>query len=232
MLDADNKSRLDEARTRLTGIQTHLPGSIPVAGISTTSKIPFTALSCREGLIWRAEELARTACDCFERQDVVAGITLVRAFFETAAALWHLKVTMERQFVKGIESDLHDQILQVMLGHRSSDHLPKAINVQTFIDRLTKTFPHARQNYDDMSEYAHPNWMGTALPFSVIDKEAFVVTFGRGVRGSERHATLGLSCLNDALAVAELAYNGIADFMQAFTKLCEDDLVKRKPALK
>jgi len=127
--------------------------------VSKTAKIPFNALCCREGLIWRAEELARSACDSFEKQDMVAGILLTRALFETAAALWHLKVTVKRQLEKAIEPDLEAQVLKIILGHRSEATLPNAISVLTFIDRLTESFPLTRKKYDVMSEYAHPNWM-------------------------------------------------------------------------
>src|SRR5713101_9141481 len=113
MLEGEGARLLAEARTRLTGIQTHLPHEIPAGGVSKTAKIPFNTLCCREGLIWRAEELARSACDSFEKQDVVTGMALTRAFFETAAALWHLKVTIDRQLEKGVEADLDSKILQV-----------------------------------------------------------------------------------------------------------------------
>lgn len=230
MLEGEIAVLLVAARTRLTGIQTNLPHKIPAGGVSKTAKIPFNALCCREGLIWRAEELGRSACDSFEKHDMVAGVLLTRGFFETAAALWHLKVTIERQLEMGIEADLDSQILQVILGHRSEPSLPKAVGVLTFIDRLTKTFPLARSKYDAMSEYAHPNWMGAAFPFSVIDKEALVVTFGRGVRGGDYHARLGLTCLLDGLHVAERAYNEIADLMPKFIEACEADLARRAPS--
>jgi hypothetical protein len=228
MLKGEDAALLAEARTRLTGIQTNLPHEIPAAGVSKTAKIPFNAICCREGLIWRAEELARSACDSFEKLDMVAGISLTRGFFETAAALWHLKETMDRQLKNGIEPDLELQIQRVILGHGGNTNLPKAINVLTFMDRLTKSFPLARKKYDMMSEYAHPNWMGAAFPFSVIDRENLVVTFGRGLRGVDYHAKLGLTCLIDGLHVAELAYNGIADVMPKFITLCEEDLLTRQ----
>jgi hypothetical protein len=227
MLEGENALLLADARARLIGIQTHLPTEIAAGAVSKTAKIPFNALCCREGLIWRAEELARSACDSFEKQDMVAGVLLTRAFFETAAALWHLKETIERQLEKGIETDLDAQVLKVILGHRGGYNLPKAYNVLTFIDRLTETFPLTRKKYDVMSEYAHPNWMGSAFPFSVIDREALVVTFGRGVRGGDYHAKLGLVCLLDGLHVAELAYNGIADLMPKFIEVCEAHLSSR-----
>ena len=229
MLNAEDAALLAEARTRLTGIQTHLPHEIPAAGVSKIAKIPFNAVCCREGLIWRAEELARSACDSFEKLDMVAGISLTRAFFETAAALWHLKETIDRQLNNGIEEDLELQIQRAILGHGSHAHMPRPINVLTFVDRLAKTFPAARNKYDAMSEYAHPNWMGAAFPFSIIDRENLVVTFGRGLRGADFHAKLGLTCLIDGLHVSEVAYNGIADLLPQFIKLCEEDITRRKP---
>ena len=43
------------------------------------SKAPFQLLCMREALIWRTEELARTACDALERDDFAAAAHIARA---------------------------------------------------------------------------------------------------------------------------------------------------------
>jgi hypothetical protein len=226
--DGHNRVLLLAARTRLSGIQRRLPTEVAAAGVSARAKIPFNALCCREALIWRAEELGRTACDSLEKQDVVAGVLATRALLETAAALWYLKEVIERQLRDGIEPHLEQKVLRLILGHKMHKGLPDPINVLTMISKLATTFPAVVSKYDAMSEYAHPNWTGSSFAFSKIDQEEKVVSFGRGLRGADHHTRLGLVCLMDSLEVAETAYNRIADLMQDFVIACEADLDRQK----
>jgi hypothetical protein len=82
-----NDEMLSEARARVRLIRDNLPTIVDPRSISYRAKTPFKALCYREGLIWRAEELARNACDCLERGDAVAGIILTRSVTETSAAV-------------------------------------------------------------------------------------------------------------------------------------------------
>ena len=68
MLDDD----LKEARARANALRTSLPQSVDAAVLGVWSKAPFQLLCTREALIWRTEELARTACDALERDDLAA----------------------------------------------------------------------------------------------------------------------------------------------------------------
>jgi len=215
---------LAEARSRLEALGQSLPTQVDPASISFSAKIPFKALCYREGLIWRAEELGRTACETYALGDIVAGILLTRALTETAAALWYLKELIEDQLADGPKPDLNEKVEALLLGHKIASDMPQAINVLTFLDRIDKTIPGVRQSYDRMSEYAHPNWAGTAFAYSKNDRELILTNFGRGVRGSDLHSLLGLDCLLGSLRIFEYAYNHIADIMPKFIEVCEADL--------
>jgi len=175
MPDDDYTSLLEEARQRLELLGNHLPKIVEAAAISTIAKVPFNALCCRGGLIWRAEELARTAHQCFDRGDVVAGILLTRGLTETVSALWYLKTLIERQLANGLEPDLSERLMQLLLGQRIVTDLPTALNVQTFVQHMSKTFPQLKEGYDSMSEYSHPNWAGSGFAFSKVNKDEFTV---------------------------------------------------------
>jgi len=69
---ADEDDDLKKARARVDALRQSLPQAIDVAALGVWSKAPFQLLCTREALIWRTEELARSACDTLERGDFVA----------------------------------------------------------------------------------------------------------------------------------------------------------------
>lgn len=137
-----------EARETVQTFSDSLPKSVDAKAIATRSKIPLKVLCYREGLIWRAEELARAACDCFERSDDVAGIILTRGVTETAAAAWYLRDLMQRQVEKGVQPDLDEKVMRLLLGHRNESDMPVAINVLNFLDAVDRTVPGVRKLYE------------------------------------------------------------------------------------
>jgi hypothetical protein len=217
---------LKEAQARVQLLGENLPVIVDPASISLSAKIPYKALCFREGLIWRAEELGRTACEHYAGGDYVAAIVLTRALAETAAAAWYLKDLIERQLSSGVEMDLDDQMMRLLMGHKNLADMPQAINVLTFLDRVDKLVPGIRKSYDTLSEYSHPNWHGTALAYSENDRERILTNFGRGYRDPSRHASLGLNCLIGSLMIFETAYNAISTLFPNFVKACEADLSK------
>jgi hypothetical protein len=227
MIKANYVALMDEVRERLTVLTRNLPTMVEAAAVSTRAKIPFNALCCREALIWRAEELGRGAFESFARDDVVAGILLTRGLTETVAAMWYLKDLIERQITEGVETDLAEQVMRLLMGHRNVSDMPQAVNILKCIDRAEKMFPGFRESYDAMSEFAHPNWAGSAAAYSKIAPEAFTVHFGRGLHESRRHNHFGANCLVGALATLEVAYNGIAGVLPKFIEVCEAALLSK-----
>src|SRR5205085_6940935 len=98
--------------------------------------------------------------------------------------------------------------------------------VLTFLDRINKTIPGVRETYDRMSEYAHPNWAGTAFAYSRNDTDLILTDFGRGLRNPKLHWRLGMTCLLGSLGIFEHAYNEITEMMPNLIQLCEADLLK------
>ena len=68
---------LKEARARANALGESLPQSVDATALGVRSRAPFQLLCTREALIWRTEELARTACDTLERGDFAAAALLV-----------------------------------------------------------------------------------------------------------------------------------------------------------
>ncbi len=216
---------IDEARSWITDLKESLPEVVDPATISLRAKIPYKTECYRAGLSWRMEELSRAACDCYERSDQVAGILLSRGAVETSAACWYLHDLMKKQVERGVQANLDEKVMSLLLGHRNVDNMPTAINVLNFLDVVSKELPKARQMYDEMSEYAHPNWTGTEFAFSKIDYEKHLSRYGRGLTDKpDRHAGKGLRCLNAALMMFELSSRRITGLLRDFVKACEAEL--------
>ena len=220
---------LSEANARTRALAESLPKVVDARDTSPKSKIPYKVLCYREGMIWRVEELSRSACACFERGDIVAGISLARSVVECAAAIWFLHGLLKRKIKHGVDENFDAKVMSLLMGHRGVvDGMPKAIHVNDFLDEADKAFPGFMEVYDQMSEYAHPNWAGTQAVYSKIDRENLQTHFGRGFKENHHiHAVRGLHGLTGALLLFEWAYNRIADVMPDFIKACETALERR-----
>ena len=84
------------------------------------------------------------------------------------------------------------------------------------IDHMDRQFPGVRARYDELSEFAHPNWSGVSGLFSANDRANYVTNFGRGLPSSSTPKKLALNSLNASLEIFEHAYNSISDLLPAF----------------
>ena len=177
MLDDDVK----EARGRANVLRQSLPQSVDAAALGVWSKAPFQLLCTREALIWRTEELARTACDALEQDDLTAAALLARATVESAAIAWKLMELLDdRQ--KMSPKELNEVLTRLLAGSRLWDDGPQALQILSCIDRMDKKVPGVRKSYDVLSEIAHPNWRGVFGMYSKTDEAKFTAHFGRTLR--------------------------------------------------
>jgi hypothetical protein len=167
-------------------------------------------LCTREALIWLTEELARTACDALERDDLAAAALLARATVESAALAWKLMEMLgDRQ--KLSRQELSETLVRMLAGSRLWPDAPQALQILSCIDRMDKTVPGVRKSYDILSEIAHPNWGGVFGMYAKTDEAKFTAHFGRGLRSTEGTKRAVVNALLGALGLFELTYNRISD---------------------
>jgi len=203
-------SSLIEARARAENLGKSLPDSVSVGALGVLTKAPWKALCFREALIWRTEELARSACHSLEADDLAAGILLTRAVMECTALMWRARHLIETRHQAGAP-DLNEAFDRMLLGWKGDDELPAAYNIMTMIEHIDRVFPGYRRNYDHLSELAHPNWSGVAGIFSKIDRENFITYFGKAMRGAEEYKEMDGEVLISAIGLFEYAYNAMSD---------------------
>jgi hypothetical protein len=209
-----------EARQRADALRASLPPSVDVVALGVRSKAPFQLLCAREALIWRTEELARTACDALERSDLTVAAILTRAVIESAALAWMLKTILAKR-EQYSPQQMNDQLMRVLMGTKSWPDMPQPFHVLACIDQLDKEVPGFRKSYDLLSEIAHPNWAGAAGLYAKNDEVIYVTTFGRDRERMRQTEGMVANALLGALGLFEFAYNKISDAMPAFLQELE-----------
>jgi len=99
--------------------------------------------------------------------------------------------------------------------------MPTAINVLTFIDKVELELAGFRKNYDQLSEYAHPNWSGVSGTFTKTDYENILIDFGKNIRGKDRKKLLISISFPTNLEIFVMIYNEFAEFLPKLIELCE-----------
>ena len=213
---AELEQWLTETEKRLALIAANLPEKIRVVDLGVREKEPYLALTLREALIWRVEELGATACATIRAEKYGSATLVVRALIETCAILSQLRELLDGR--TGVNDDVRAKLYRMLFGARNNAALPDAINVLTFIDHLQKRFPGTRvaRAYDLFSEYAHPNWAGVAGLYATMDHKLYETRFGTKDQPHFR------ASLTDAVGVcvkmAETDYNALAQSIAGWIK--------------
>ena len=144
---------------------------------------------------------------------------------ETAAAGWYVRRKIERVIDEDDFGDIDETLMKLLVGTKIDENMPNSINVMTFLDYVEREIPGIRRQYDELSEFAHPNWAGTLLLFGRNDKEQIVTDFGSGLR-SEASIQAGAINLEVALMIFAHTYERIGEAMPPFTKMAEARLAQ------
>ncbi|GGO94107.1 hypothetical protein [Stakelama pacifica] len=219
----DHAASRTSAADALVKIAAARPAQLAARETARRSKLPFKAALYRDSLLWRTEELGRSALGAYDRDDHVAGIVLTRATIETIAALNSLHRLVTRYQGGGIDT-LDATLMSMLMGSRVRDDRPDAINILNAVDKLTKTLPAFRALYDQLSEYAHPNDAGTASSFAILNTVPLGATFAARGEQYERRAWLMIECLAASLMLVMPLYVELVDAGPAFARQCDADV--------
>lgn len=212
---------LDEIRAEIASLSANLPSEVDALGTSTKYKTAMKVHLLRESLIWREEELARSALDLLNNEDYIAAALVTRAVMETTAAIVYLHGLVDRALKKGMDDALDAKLNGFLTGSKVWHDLPGAINVLTMIDKVEKVIPGYRGHYDFLSEYAHPNWSGTHGAYGIIDHDTAIVSFAKGGRSAERNRQTVSGMLAGSVGLFTGYYNFLGDLIVPFAGLVD-----------
>ncbi|HEY2360373.1 MAG TPA: hypothetical protein VGK36_04620 [Candidatus Angelobacter sp.] len=161
---------MQEVEERLHLIETNLPTKVDGMELSSISKLPFKAICYRESLAWRMAELSRAAFASLQANQLAAAILLTRAAVETSAGLWYAHKKLEAAVQDGTKGKIDEDLMKLTMGRRidknSNSVFPEAVQVLNFVDRVDRKVKGFRHQYDQLSEFAHPNYDGTGGLYS------------------------------------------------------------------
>src|SRR4030067_72060 len=147
-------------------------------GVAHKWKAPFRSLTLRETVAWRTQDLLEQSLLLHDSNHLLGARILLRSAFETVATLIYLN-QLTRKVLAGT-LDFHEfseETSTLLLGSRDSSTSRKARNITTIIEKCDKRYPGIKDLYASLSESAHPNYEGTCIGYSVIDRENFITTF-------------------------------------------------------
>lgn len=219
---------LDEVRANIAALSAHLPSEVDALATSTKYKTAMKVHVLRESLIWREEELARSALTLLDSEDYVAAALVTRAVMETTAATVYLHGLVDRALKQGMDDALDAKLAGFLTGSKVWHDLPGAINVLTMIDKVNKVIPGYRGNYEFLSEYAHPNWSGTQGAYGIIDHGTAVVSFIKGGRLVQQNRRTVTGMLAGSVGLFTGYYNFLGELIEPFAKLAEEYYNARK----
>jgi hypothetical protein len=81
-----------------------------------------------------------------------------------------------------------------------------------------------REQYNRLSEYAHPNTHGTTGLYSYDDRENIFVDFGPQDRNTKPAKAICITNLSVTLMLFERTYNRLSELMPDFVELCEREI--------
>ncbi|MCE8537669.1 hypothetical protein KBY27_09385 [Ruegeria pomeroyi] len=225
-----DQQRLDEALEQLKVIRFNVEAfrgclldEVSADTDPITPKVAFKLLAYREALSWRAVELGEAAESSIQSGNYLSGVVLTRSLLECAAAYHFLCKKLRKCIDADSVEELDEAAMKLLLGSRWDDWEFGPTNILTMIDGANKECPGIRENYDLLSEYAHPNYSGVARIFSEPG-DALGFRFGRYVRGRGLMALTATNSLTAALMLFEHYYNSSAELFPKIVQLCHRDL--------
>lgn len=212
-------SQLAEAKALVQTLKSWLPSSVEASKLGPRSKLPYKAMSLREPLLYRIVELGDVTCRLYEDNMLASAFTLTRSTLETSAMLYWLHMKMEETVkAKEVGKDLDNLLNRALLGRKDRDVSLSPINVQTCINHVDKRFKVIKEMYDDLSEYAHPNWFGVMSLYGRPDKKARRLNLQWPELKTQTGEGLPLLCA--ALILFKFYYEQISVVLPKFIEVC------------
>jgi hypothetical protein len=182
-LEDDDRESLKGCNEALAGLRQRKVKAVLREGDAGRSKGVWLIRGLQQILLYRVVMLTEGCAMAWNGRNPLAALLCARAMFETAAVLWDL----QSQFAKMIERKHFSAIYNLARLHAHGTRLEewitehtgtKAFNALTLIDKMDAELKVAREIYDHLSEFCHPNYCGHHLIFSSLDTTNATLTLG------------------------------------------------------
>jgi hypothetical protein len=229
MTQKTNQDDLEALKEAVKVLENSLPKVIPL--VISRAIDPCRAHVLREACLHRITELAGSACDAFHQNKLITAFTLCRSVMETEALFWEFITMLESALEKKSISKIRKFLTKAMLGAKiqsidgASSMSPH--HVLTLVrDGVGKQVKGYFNQYEFLSEFAHPNAAGVIKAYVQLDWENHVAHLG--LNKEKVFPDLALPKLVGSLQAFIHCYDNSAKLLSQFIPLCESLLEEKK----
>lgn len=218
-MGAKNSELIAGIEEAITSLESSLPTYLDGKTLSKTSKLPYKLASINYSYSYRFLVIAKTALQLFKNEEYLSSAILIRSSMETSSMLFYLLNKIE-DFLNELNCEQIDSfMMKVLVGGKLKSDVYVIDNCLKAIDKVTKKkFDKFREMYDQLSEFAHPNWAGSAGYFSKIESEG-IKEFNISKKMESPFFILFPFSVSTALLVD--SFENIQKIMPNFIKQCE-----------
>jgi hypothetical protein len=217
----EEEPTLENAERLSSRIKTSLVPHVSATEIGALSTLPWKLVSSRELLLHRIASLSESAVALYKAQEPVAAVLVTRAILETAATMHSVLATLKRGVDQGSAAGVDEELMNVLFGSRNGMTVEVARNILGRIEKVDARYKGYRWWYDELSEVAHPNYMGLFDAFGDLDKNSATLKLGPNPSMNDYGEKIGLPALCSALEIAIFAYDEMPQYFDGFVKICE-----------
>ena len=222
--DGEGWQSLRECESLVAQLRATLPTAVNGEAVSPTAKIPYKVVLLSADLSYRIAELADATLALLADRYRVAAAMTARAAMETAALHFYVVTKIRGAIQAGASNEVDVVLVRALTGTKVFEGESKQpINVLTAIACTDKRFAGFSAFYNELSEYAHPNYFGSHFAYVADGESEFHAAF------SADHAPgLASGVITCPLAVALTVFGHsratLATELPSFVALCEREV--------
>jgi hypothetical protein len=200
-------------------------------------KVVWKLLAVCQSIIYRAVELENAVSLLINAQNLLGALIMTRTIVELMVFVGELRENVARGVDERDLSKIDAAIMSTNFSTRWEE-MPeeiKARNILTLLERFDRVFMGEKKNkptskiHAILSEFTHPNWVGMAGFFGVVNYESRVESFSvehRDKPGLYVNVAGGCICLPGI----EYLLREIGELVPQVWTISEDDRLRRRSA--
>lgn len=216
---------LKEVEKSIAELSDLLITEIDGKSISPISKLLYKVVSLVYSLHHRAVDLSKNGLSLYLDKHYLSAAILIRSLMETTSLVFYVQKKVNQVVESKNIGDIDDFLMKGIFGSRITDDEYKSINILTAIDYTAKTFNMFRNMYDELCEYAHPNWLGVSSIYSKNHLNG-IVHFGKNINLNDESRNLLAFITSNAVLLISL--KDLFKNFDAFVKITEFDINNSK----
>jgi len=197
-----------------------------------TPKTVWMVKSFIQLTIHRVVDLFTVAVNCWDNGQLAITFILARAIAENAAAIFDLYLSLDSSLQKGDLNEIHNAIVVRLFGGRNELSLVRVSNIMTAVDKVDKLYEGFKVAYEDLSEFAHPNYSGMHGLYGKMDHERLILYIDGSARINDLSLGMLLFPLTESLRITNDAITFINAQYPAIWLLSDEDRQAKESAAK